>query len=106
MITAGNGTVDLPAALRELRDRDVKVVLCEGGPTLNTELLRARLIDELCLTIAPLLTLGDRPRGIFVPAADNPPLSFSIVHLLEEESFLYLRYRSNVTVSPAFASDH
>ncbi len=106
VITAGNGTADLPAALREFRDRDFKVLLCEGGPTLNTELLRAQLIDELCLTIASLLTLGDRPRGIFVPAADNPPLSFSIVHLLEEESFLYLRYRSNVTVSPAFASDH
>ena len=73
MITAGNGTVDLPAALRELRDRDVKVVLCEGGPTLNTELLRARLIDELCLTIAPLLTLGDRPRGSSFPPPTTRP---------------------------------
>lgn len=94
VITAGNGTVDLPAALRELRDRGVTVLLCEGGPTLNTELLRAQLIDELCLTIAPLLTSGDHPRGIFVRAAGNPPLHFSIVHLLEEESFLYLRYQA------------
>ena len=93
VIAAGNGTVDLPTALRELRDRGLKILLCEGGPTLNTEMLRAQLIDELCLTIAPLLTPGDQPRGIFAPAADNPSLSLAVAHVLEEKSFLYIRYR-------------
>lgn len=95
VITAGKGTVDLAGALRELRSLGVKILLCEGGPTLNTEMLRAQLIDELCLTIAPLLTPGGHLRGIFAPAADNPSPSLSIAHVLEEESVLYLRYRSH-----------
>lgn len=94
VITAGNGTVDLPAALSELRDLGVKILLCEGGPNLNTEMLRAQLIDELCLTIAPLMSPSGHPRGVFTPASSEVFPFLSIAHVLEEESFLYLRYRA------------
>ena len=47
----------LPAArlrlLAVLRGRGVRSVLCEGGPTLNAELLRAGGVDELFLCLAP-----------------------------------------------------
>jgi riboflavin-specific deaminase-like protein len=93
VITAGNGTVDLPGALSELRDLGVKMLLCEGGPTLNTEILRAQLIDEICVTFTPKLAPGGYPRGMFAPAADSLSPSLSIIHVLEEEGFLYVRYR-------------
>jgi riboflavin biosynthesis pyrimidine reductase len=93
VITAGKGTVDLPDALSELRSLGVKILLCEGGPNLNTEMLRAQLIDELCLTIAPLMSPGGYPRGIFAPSTGQPPPSLSLAHILEERSFLYLRYK-------------
>lgn len=95
VITGGTGTVDLAGALGQLRDLGVRVLLCEGGPTLNTEMLRAQLVDELCLTIAPVLAPGGHPRGIFAPSAHDSSPSLSLAHVLEEESFLYLRYRSS-----------
>ena len=43
------------AALADLRARGVRALLCEGGPTLNRALLGAGLVDELFLTLSPLL---------------------------------------------------
>jgi riboflavin-specific deaminase-like protein len=46
-----------PAAmLADLRGRGVAALLSEGGPTLNSALLEAGLVDELFLTIAPVIT--------------------------------------------------
>ncbi len=47
--------VDLAAAVGVLRDRGRAVILSEGGPSLFGELLAARLVDELFLTVSPLL---------------------------------------------------
>ncbi len=46
------------AALADLRARGVRALLCEGGPTLNRALLAGGLVDDLFLTLTPLLT-GD-----------------------------------------------
>jgi riboflavin-specific deaminase-like protein len=91
--TYGERSVDLAAALADLRDRGVAVLLCEGGPTLNTELLAAGLIDELCLTIAPRYIGGSTHRGIFAAAPAAGAVSFDLLHVLEEDGFLYCRYR-------------
>jgi riboflavin biosynthesis pyrimidine reductase len=48
-------TVDLAAALEELRRRGCSVILSEGGPALFGELLASRLVDELFLTVSPLV---------------------------------------------------
>lgn len=58
-----NGQVDLPAMLRDLAQRGCNELLLEAGSTLNGALLRAGLIDELLLYIAPQL-LGDAARGM------------------------------------------
>ena len=59
-----DGSLALAAALAELHDRlHVHTLLCEGGPHLNTELLSAGLVDELFLSIAPLLAGGDPTDG-------------------------------------------
>jgi riboflavin biosynthesis pyrimidine reductase len=69
VVVAGDETVDLPLALEQLAERGLTRLLCEGGPQLLTALLDADLVDELCLTSAPLLvgsgpallTRGQRP---------------------------------------------
>ena len=54
----GDG-VPLDAVLHTLRrDHGVETLLCEGGPTLFGALLRAGLVDELFLTLAPSLVGG------------------------------------------------
>ncbi len=57
------GRVDLPAVMREMARRGANEVLVEAGRTLNGALLRAGLVDELLLYLAPQL-LGDAARGM------------------------------------------
>lgn len=56
VVAAGDGeTLDLPAAVRQLRhEMDVEYLLCEGGPTLYGTLARAGLIDEKFMTVSPV----------------------------------------------------
>src|SRR4051794_11654580 len=57
------GQLDLPAAIGELATRfSLASVMCEGGPHLAHQLLAAGLLDELFLTISPLLA-GGEPSG-------------------------------------------
>jgi riboflavin biosynthesis pyrimidine reductase len=48
-------TVDLAAAVDVLRERGCAVIVSEGGPTLFGELLASYLVDELFLTVSPVL---------------------------------------------------
>ncbi|MEU9507712.1 pyrimidine reductase family protein [Micromonospora sp. NPDC048170] len=55
VVRCGDDRVDLAAGLAELRRRGLDQVLCEGGPHLFGALTAADLVDEVCLTVAPLL---------------------------------------------------
>jgi riboflavin biosynthesis pyrimidine reductase len=85
-VRAGHDEVDLAAALRRV---DGDVALCEGGPTLNGDLLAADLIDEWCLTMAPLLAGGGAGRAAV--SGHEHPSGFHVAHLLTEDGFLFLR---------------
>jgi len=61
----GETEVDLVRLLAALRERDVRFLLCEGGPTLAGQLLVARLVDELFLTHATLITAEPDARRLF-----------------------------------------
>jgi 2,5-diamino-6-(ribosylamino)-4(3H)-pyrimidinone 5'-phosphate reductase len=54
----GETRVDLVAALRVLKERGVQRLLVEGGGTLNAELLRLDVVDEIHLYVAPLIFAG------------------------------------------------
>jgi 2,5-diamino-6-(ribosylamino)-4(3H)-pyrimidinone 5'-phosphate reductase len=54
----GIGRVDLAAALSKLAELGMRRVLVEGGGSLNFELLRLGLVDELLVYIAPLIFGG------------------------------------------------
>jgi riboflavin biosynthesis pyrimidine reductase len=99
--TATAGQLDLSAALAELNARfGVRTLLCEGGPHLNSQLLAAGLVDELFLTFAPKLAGGGAPGA---PATEHlrilsgpelePPSELELLHVLESEGYLLLRYR-------------
>ena len=67
-------------------------MLAEGGPTLNGQLVAAGLLDELCLTVSPLLAGGDA-KPILVGPALPPGPGWQIRSLCEQDGFLFLRYR-------------
>jgi len=51
--------VDLPKALSTLKEIGVNRLMVEGGGTLNFELLRLGLVDELTAYVAPLVFGGE-----------------------------------------------
>jgi riboflavin biosynthesis pyrimidine reductase len=92
IVIAGERDVDLAAALGELAGRGYARVLAEGGPSLNGQLVAAGLLDELCLTVSPLLAGGDAKRILAGPALPPGP-GWQLRSLCEQDGFLFLRYR-------------
>jgi riboflavin biosynthesis pyrimidine reductase len=91
VIVAGEKTVDLKAAVSALADRGYQRMLAEGGPHLLAQFVEAGLMDELCLTIGPLMAGPDASRIVAgAPAAQPRPLT--LAHLLEDDGFLFCRY--------------
>jgi len=91
VVVAGHERVDLHAALRALRRRGAGTVLCEGGPSLNGQLLAASLVDELCLSVAPLAVAGTGKRMALGPPLDSP-MPLALAHVLTEDHYLFVRY--------------
>lgn len=93
---AGADVVVLPdltpaTLLAELGSRGLHRVLCEGGPALHGALVAAGAVDELCLTLAPLLTAGTAGRIATGPAA-HPPERMELLGALVDAEALLLRY--------------
>lgn len=81
------GRVDLERALSRL---DADVVQVEGGASLNAAFAENDLIDELNVTISPLVAGGDSPRLV----AGAPPLGhrLELAQLAEHDHFLFTRW--------------
>jgi riboflavin-specific deaminase-like protein len=87
--------VDLAEAMRWLRrERGIRSILCEGGPTLHGRLREAGLADELFLTTAPKLAGGEAPR--ILEGALPEVVDLELAWLLESEGELFARYRARV----------
>ncbi len=91
VIVAGDAVVDAGRAISELAARGARCVLCEGGPSLNGQLIAAGMVDELCLTLAPVLASGDSARVAHGPPA-RPLASLRLARVLEQDGYLFLRY--------------
>ncbi len=92
VIVAGDKTVDLKAAVGALAERGHRRMLAEGGPHLLAELLEAGLVDELCLTIGPLMAGPGPGRIVAGDASSAQPLPLRLAHVLEDDGFLLCRY--------------
>lgn len=90
VVACGEDEVDLAAGVRLLHGRGATQVLCEGGPALLGAMIAADLIDELCLTVAPLLAGG--PAGRIAHGPPVPPRRMSLRHTLTHQDMLFLRY--------------
>jgi 5-amino-6-(5-phosphoribosylamino)uracil reductase len=93
VVIAGDGVgVDPARALTALAGLGHTRLLTEGGPRLLGQFVTAGVLDELCLTVSPMLTAGDAQRIAGGPAVEVPR-RFVLASLLEEEGFLFSRYR-------------
>jgi riboflavin biosynthesis pyrimidine reductase len=90
VIVAGDLVVDLAGALSSLAGRGLGRVLCEGGPKLLGHLAAAGLVNELCLTVSPVLAGPGASR--ITEGAPFSALSMSLVHVLRADSALFCRY--------------
>ena len=96
VLQIGRDGVDLAAALKHLRQNmGIRYLLCEGGASLNDQLIRAGLADELFLTLAPKIKGGSHlPTPVdgegFPPSIALPA---TLLSLYRDGSELYLRYR-------------
>jgi 5-amino-6-(5-phosphoribosylamino)uracil reductase len=85
----------LAAALATLHNRyGVRTLVCEGGPTLFAALVAERLVDELCLTLAPKL-VGGGGAGSIMPTEAGPyaGVELTLSSVLEYGESLLLRYK-------------
>lgn len=87
------GELTLTTVFRWLRDDfGIRLLLCEGGPTVFSSLLTERLVDELFLTLAPKLVGGGTSPTISTGMELPELASLQLVWLLENTGSLYLRY--------------
>lgn len=95
VIAVGEGRIDWLAVLDQFSRWGWQHVLCEGGPSLQSELVAHDLVDEMCVTIAPVLASGPAPRIVHGSAAVDRPMQ--LAHAVEADGALLTRWMRNRT---------
>jgi riboflavin biosynthesis pyrimidine reductase len=91
VLVHGAERIDMTAALARLRaEYGLNHLLCEGGPTLFGALHAAGLVDEVCLTISPVL--AGAGAGRIIAGARGALTRMTLRHAVAADSFLFLRY--------------
>jgi riboflavin biosynthesis pyrimidine reductase len=93
VVVCGDTDVDFVAAHAALVERGLTRILSEGGPTLFAEMARAGVVDELCLSVTPLLTGPGARRIVAGERWPGEPRRLTLAGLLEEDGALFCRYR-------------
>jgi len=98
VIIAGEREVSAEAAIAALTRLGHRRILVEGGPSLLGQVIAAGLLDELCLTISPVLEGGAAGRITAAAAgscAGRDPQRLArlrLACLFEDDGFLLARY--------------
>ena len=91
-VVAVGGDPEVTGLADWLSGHGVHSVLCEGGPTILAQLLDAGMLDELFLTIHPVITgEPDAPRIVEGPV--GAPMAFELIELSREGDELFTRFR-------------
>lgn len=90
VLVCGEETIDLRVMLTRLAARGLSQVLSEGGPHLFGSLIEADGVDELCLTVSPVLEGG--PAGRIARGAATATRPMRLLHALPAGDMLFLRY--------------
>lgn len=93
VIVVGDTHVDPSGIRAALGELGLPRVVCEGGPRLAADLLAAGVVDEVCLTLAPQL-IGPGPGRIVRGESFDGGHSLQLEHVLTDDGFLFLRYRT------------
>lgn len=91
VFVSGADRVELPTAIDALHGLGYLTVLSEGGPSLNGQLVADDLIDEVCVTIAPLVAGGDSSRIVRGPLAAAHG-AFTLDRAVTGEGSLFTRW--------------
>ncbi|HEY6798129.1 MAG TPA: dihydrofolate reductase family protein [Kineosporiaceae bacterium] len=89
VVVAGEDAVDPVIAAAQLAARGMPRILLEGGPTLLGRFEAAGRVDELCLTISPILVGRRGPR---IAVGDPAALKLRPAHLIESGGVLLGRW--------------
>jgi riboflavin biosynthesis pyrimidine reductase len=95
-VVAGESVVDVRAAIELLHERGYKRILSEAGPRLFGSLTREGLVDDLFLTVSPLLAgRGELEKLGLVEGADLLPdqrVEAQLDSVRVADDHLFLRY--------------
>jgi riboflavin-specific deaminase-like protein len=95
------GGDDLPKLLAHLAgEHGVRSILCEGGPTLNSHLFAAGLVDELFLTLNPKIAAGAAALTIVAGRDLVEPAELELVSVAEGGGDLFTRWRVQKRLQP------
>ena len=83
---------DAIEAVAELRERGCRRILCEGGPTLFGSLLAEDLVDELFVTVSPLLAGSGLSLVEGVELLPDRRIAGTLAGVRRDGSHLFLRY--------------
>ena len=91
VVVAGEEDVEAHRCAAWLQERGLGRILCEGGPSIFGSFITEDAVDELCLSLSPLLTGGE---GAHISAGvDSPDLRrLTLASLLESDSALFGRW--------------
>ncbi|RRO13149.1 pyrimidine reductase family protein [Saccharopolyspora rhizosphaerae] len=90
VLVAGDEEVDFRAATGALAQRGLRRIHCDGGPRLFGSLLEAGLVDELRLTLSPMLVSGAADR--IAKGAGIEPARLQLASVLAQDDTLMIRY--------------
>jgi riboflavin biosynthesis pyrimidine reductase len=90
VVVCGEHAVDPVAMVDALAGDGLPQILCEGGPGLFGTLIEADLVDELCLSLSPLLVAGSAGRIARAPLEVSRRMR--LLHAIPADDLLLLRY--------------
>jgi riboflavin biosynthesis pyrimidine reductase len=84
------GSMTVPAIVDALHGAGFESIVCEGGPTLASQFVRAEVVDEVCLTTSPILNGASAP---LFGGHEFPDQNLRLVSLLvDDANGIYARW--------------
>jgi riboflavin biosynthesis pyrimidine reductase len=92
IVVAGDHQVELGSALGQISDRGLEIVLSEGGPSLNGQLIVDDLVDEWNLSLSPILAAGASKRPAMGSELVPPGLTMALSRVWHQDNVLFCRW--------------
>ncbi len=94
VVLSGEDRVDFKKAINALTEGKRGIVLVEGGPSINRQLVTADLFDELCITVSPLHS-NDTNGELVTTDKSYPHGHMEEARKIEVNDFTFYRYLRN-----------